>query len=200
MIRILLLALLISFCHSPFAQTEEPEYTSGVKVNSCKKFNFGVTSGINYTGLAAIQIEYIDQSKLGVDFNLGLGGWGYRMGANVKYYFNECGLGWALCGGISRSTGLDDFEIEMEVEQPQSPATTEMVTMNLFPVNTLNLFAARYWSLGARARFHLAFGISAKLTNTAYKVTSDHQLTALSKRVMNITTPGGGLLGIGFSF
>ncbi len=198
--RIILLVLILSLSQAQYAQTEEPEYTSGVKINGCKKLNFGVTSGINYTGLVALQIEYIDQSKLGFDVNLGLGGWGYRVGANAKYYFKECGLGWSLGAGVFRCSGLNDFEIEMEVEQPQSPATTEMVTMNLFPVNTLNLFAARYWGLGTRARFHLAFGISAKLTNTAYKVTSDHQLTAISKQVMNITTPGGGLLGLGFSF
>ncbi|MFN8775903.1 MAG: hypothetical protein ACK5XV_03980 [Flavobacteriales bacterium] len=163
----------------------------------CQMMYFGLGTGLESpTGLAGVTLEAGIGKHLAAEAAAGLSGWGGRYGAGVKIYLDECRRGFAFGAGYSRSSGLPEIELDMEVEG----GDTERVTMEYLPQDNIQLSIYKYWSIKQRTRFHLQAGYSVNISAEHYRVLSEHQLSSFSKDVMKLTTPGGFMLAAGFSF
>jgi hypothetical protein len=170
---------------------------AGTAQESCQKTYLGFGSGLESpTGMIGFTAEGAIGKQFAIDGAIGISGWGFRYTGGIKYYTKECYRGLALGMAWSRSSGLPEIELDMEVDGGQ----TETVTMEYFPQDNVQLSVYRYWPIKQRARFHLQAGYSINVSPKNYKVLSDHQLSQFSKDVMKITIPGGLILAAGFSF
>lgn len=157
----------------------------------------GLSSGINnFNGMLGINGEIKVVKNLTIAGGAGIGGWGYKFAAAVRYYIHyPRGFYFAL--GYSTATGMQGFEAELETSRPGG---NQMVVLNLNRANNLNITASYQWRLGKRFRLGLDFGYSFPLQSKAWELASDDiVLSDNSEQVMEILTPGGLILGFGFS-
>lgn len=188
---------------SASAQTEYAfkEYNQKYEIPA-SKFYLGVGTGLNnYLGLIGPSAEYRLSDKITVFGGAGLGSWGWKTSAGLKYYGNFP-EGWSFNLGISHATGLDNIEIELPSECVQFASDKTKVPFDLKGANTLNLSAMKYWPLGtfSKTRFNIELGYAIPLGENQYEVKSTDVLTSKGKYFMNILQPGGLILGLGFSF
>jgi hypothetical protein len=160
------------------------------------QFYLGLGTGINsYTALLGISGNYRVAEKLFIEGGLGIGMWGYKTSIGLRYHRNllkglTYGFSFASC------SGLKEFTTEMEVQS----GAIEEVTMDLSRANTLNLKTGYFWTLGTSNTFYIDAGYSFALNNQPYKVQDGSALSSTSIAVMEILSPGGILLGLGFTF
>ncbi|MDN4164666.1 hypothetical protein QWY31_04085 [Cytophagales bacterium LB-30] len=163
----------------------EPEYRfllgAGLAINDY---------GIGLTGELPIQDQY------GVYGNLGVGGWGSKIGLGGIFYFDEVIRGGAIQLGFASASGLRDYELEMEVQGN----TTELVTMDLFRANTLNAQYVHSIALGRNAKLCFQIGRAWSVTRNAYRVTSGHTLSPASEALLEFLKPGGWIVGTRLMF
>ncbi len=170
---------------------------SGFAQAECQKTYFGFGSGLESpSGMIGLTVEAAVGKQIAIDGAVGVSGWGFRYTGGLKYYAKECYRGYALGVAWSRSSGIPEIELEMEVDGGQ----TEPVTMQYFPQDNIQFSGYRYWPIKQRARFHLQAGYSLNISQRNYQVLSDNPLSQFSKDVMKITIPGGLMLAAGFSF
>lgn len=157
----------------------------------------GISTGINnFNGMLGINGEIKVVKNFTIAGGAGLGGWGYKFAAAVRYYIHYP-RGFYFGLGYSTATGLQGFEAELETSRPGG---NQMVELNLNRANNLNINASYQWRLGKRFRLGLDFGYSFPLQNKAWELVSeDIVLSDNSEQVMEILTPGGLILGFGFS-
>lgn len=168
----------------------------GMFSNSCPKFYVGPSLGINkQSGLvgAAFDIPVTGQFSLGT--GAGLSSWGYKAFFEGRFYFRDCNRGWALGAGASYNTGIKNFTAELPTNYGDDD-----VTIDLEPVPAIFFSGYYFFSMGERHRFYLQSGWSQRLVSDPYVIKSDHELTSDGKTVMDFITPGGLILGLGFSF
>ena len=182
--------LLVFFCllvtsHQSIAQS------------ACQTTYLGFGGGINSpTGMIGVTIEHAVGKQLTLDAGFGLSGWGYRATVGGKYFLQECYRGLAFGMAWSRSTGIEEIELDMEVVTGE----TESVTLEYLPQDNIQISTYLYWPLKDRGRFHLQVGYSANVSPKNYNVLSNHSLSKFSEDVMRLATPGGIIVAAGFSF
>lgn len=157
----------------------------------------GLSSGINnFNGLLGINGELQIVKNLTIAGGAGIGGWGYKFAAAARYYIHYP-KGFYFGIGYSTATGLKGFQTELETTRPGG---NHMVELNLNRANNLNFNASYQWRLGKRFRLGLDLGYSFPLQDKAWElVDNDVVLTETSEQVLEILTPGGIIIGFGFS-
>lgn len=173
----------------PERQTEALEFVPGGYL--------GLSSGINnFNGMIGVNGEIKIIRNLTIAGGAGLGSWGYKFAGAIRYYIHyPKGFNFGL--GYSTATGLQGFETELETSRPGG---NQMVELNLNRANNLNFTASYQWRLGKRFRLGLELGYAFPLQDKAWElVTDDVVLSDTSEQVMEILTPGGLILGFGFS-
>lgn len=159
----------------------------------------GFSTGINnQIGLIGPQLGCSVSDNFMVEGGVGLGSWGYKSTVNVQCHRDA--LNGIFCKlGYAHSTGLPDFETEMELDNGDK----EDVMMDLNPSDNLNLTVGNSWQIGGKNRFYLEGGYAIKLTDPldAYELHDDQiELSSTSEMVMNMLQPGGLIIALGFSF
>ncbi len=184
----LCLATLTAVAKNPYGKRND---------QSCAKFYLGLSTGINnHSGILGVNFDVPVTGHFSLGTGLGLSSWGYKSYGEGRFYFKDCNRGWALGAGITYATGAEDFIVEM----PTTIGTTD-VSMNLEPVTNVAVSAYHFFGLGRGShRFYLQMGWSQRLNDTPYVVTSGHTLDSDGKAAMDLVTPGGLILGFGFSF
>ena len=165
---------------------------------SCPKVYIALSSGINNpAGLAGVGVDLAIDSRVSVGGGIGLSSWGTKLALEGRYYFDECNRGWAVGGGVTTNGGLRNVVLGLETAH-QGPGTP--VTLDLHRKTNLFFSGYRFFNLGRNNRFHLQLGYSQGLQRARYTVKSGHTLTTTSDAVVRTISPGGIVLGLGFSF
>ncbi|MBI9066980.1 MAG: hypothetical protein JEZ09_06785 [Salinivirgaceae bacterium] len=176
---------------------------SQIEEETKPKAFLGINSGINHIGgMFGIHGEVNVVNNFSVIGSAGLGGWGTKASIGIKYNRNyPYGTHFILT--YSSASGIKDFKLDVETEandETMNQGGTQEVTFDLKTARNINLIVGYSWKLFQRSRFNLDFGYSVPMQDKAYAVISDHVLTKDSDTMMGIMTPGGLILGLGFSF
>lgn len=191
--KILLATLVIVSCS--FAAKAQQHYSSS---NSCPKVYLGLSTGINnQTGLIGLNLDVPVTEYLSLGSGVGISSWGYKTYFEGRFYFkNDCNRGWAIGTGVTYNTGLEDFTTLMSTTTGE-----EDVTFDLNPTTNVFVSGYRFFNLGrGGSRFFLQLGYSINISNNNYTILSYHQLDDVGRTTMRLLTPGGIIIGCGFSF
>lgn len=163
---------------------------------SCPKFYLGFSTGFdNPVGLIGVNFDIPVTGRFSLGTGMGLSLWGYKTFGEARLYFKDCNRGWALGAGATYSTGIQDVPSDM----PTTIGTTE-VLMDLKSATTAMLSGYRFFSLGSRHRMHLQLGWAQPINDKPWVVKSGHILTTAGNDAMKSLSPGGLILGFGFTF
>lgn len=159
-------------------------------------FYLGVGTGIdNFTGTIGVSGTLKVYDKLSLRGGVGLGGWGAKSSIGLKYDTSDAGR-WSYCLGYSYCPGQDNLKLNMEM----STGSKQDVTLNYLSASTINLAIDRNWRVGKANIFYLEFGYAIPMQSNRWKVTDGSSISSNSERVLNISQPGGLILGAGFAF
>lgn len=156
----------------------------------------GIASGINnYSGLIGIGLEAPVSPPISLFGQAGLGTWGTKVGGGLRYYQNPNLYGSAWSVGYSQASGLTDFEVEMEIENPKR---NETVLLDLEKVGTLNLEYSYNIRVGTKSKISLHLGYAFPLSKGDNYIlkTPGVQLSTTSKQSLKMLQPGGLLVGL----
>ncbi|MCC5920234.1 MAG: hypothetical protein LAT68_08520 [Cyclobacteriaceae bacterium] len=197
-------AIIVMLCSNVNAQSSQYNYYEEFEEPTTYEpsYYLSISSGINNpAGIFGIGLEAAVNTVVSVNGTLGIGSWGGKFGANIRYYFNER-LGWAFNAGAAYTTGLSDLELEFDRTFVQGIGSgTRVVTFQLAPVPVINLSMSRYWDLfnNGLGRVYIEFGYSIPLVTQDY-YTSSHPLTIDGEGLMQILRPGGIVVAFGVDF
>jgi hypothetical protein len=184
-----------------YDQTIQP--TNKVKVKekrsgSCSNLYIDLSTGLNNNaGLLGVGVDGHVSDAFSINGGVGLlTTWGYKLYLGGKYYFNSCHKGWAIGGGFTYSTGIKDFEPTLETAY----GTQEQVRLDLLAQTNFFAAAYKYWNLGRRNRLYLELGYSAPLSTDKFTQTGGSPISKHSSDLMRLISPGGLIVGLGFSF
>ncbi|PLX17218.1 MAG: hypothetical protein C0599_13925 [Salinivirgaceae bacterium] len=161
-----------------------------------KKNFIGLGTGINAdTGFfgAVLNFGLSEKSMLGLAG--GIGGWGFKAATNMQfhpkgYYKHFFKVGVSVASGIS--------EITLPMETVEYGDTD--VSMRYNPVYNANLSIGYNFKLGNSGRLYIEGGYAITLTEDAYEVLDDVELTSDTKSILDMQTPGGIRLALGIDF
>ena len=164
----------------------------------CPKFHLALSSGLNNnTGILGLDLEYDFTPHISGDIGGGIGSWGSKTTIGAKYFVETCHLGWAFGAGITRASGLNGYESDMQTVY----GTTETVKLDLYPQTNFYIAAYKYWNLGRRySRFYTEIGWSVALTSDKFVQTDGSPISDNSAHVLKFIAPGGFIAGLGFCF
>jgi len=154
----------------------------------------GAGLGINDYGLG-VSLEVPLSRSVSINGNLGIGGWGGKVGTSLNYYVPSARNNSELSLGYSYAGGMKNFETSMPV---LPNGNQEDVIMDLNPVSTLNLVYTYNVRLGKLGKLGLSAGYAVCLTSNGYTVDSSHVLDTTGDAVMKMMQPGGLILGLRF--
>ncbi len=155
---------------------------------------------IGWNGYVGIGLRYdallFDPVSLNLGF--GTGGWGYRLGAALRYRVSGA-MGPMISLGAAYNTGFQGLETDLEVVDPSTGAKgNQKVTLDYYPVTSINVSLIKAWKAGS-GKLYIEVGYAHLITKDNYKVTSDHELSDMSKQVMQTVQPQGVMLSLGFA-
>lgn len=154
-------------------------------------FYFGFGLGINDYGIG-INLEAPLSQGTSVNGNVGIGGWGFKLGGSINFYplnniHNEFSLGYSYASGIKK------FNTELTVEPYGNRQT---VNLDLFGVSSINLIYTYNINVGKSSKVALSGGYAICVTQDAYYITNSMALDETSELVMNMMKPGGLIIGV----
>jgi hypothetical protein len=165
--------------------------------SSCDRLYFDASTGINNNGgLLSVGLDMHVSPDISINGGIGLSSWGYKAYIGGKGYLKPCHKGWAFGGGLTYSTGLSELLTETE-----TVLGIQAVKLQLMP--QVNVFAAayKYWRMGRHGnRCYLELGISKAVTNEKFRQLSGDPLTSRAAAIAKLPSPGGIIIGFGFSF
>ena len=204
--RFTLLAVAILLCTGSFAQQKAnnskpaASHTKpGKKVHGrCPLVFLSASTGLNNnTGLLGVGVDLAFASQGSFDMGIGIGTWGEKAYVGAKYYMKPCHAGWAFGGGLTYAAGDNNFKYNLETVY----GNTEPVTLNLSPQMNVFIAAYKYWNIGKRNnRFYLELGWSVRILRTEFTQTAGDPLSDNSVKTVNALSPGGLIVGTGFTF
>jgi hypothetical protein len=157
----------------------------------------GVGLAVNDYGLGA-GLEIPLSNKISVNGNIGLGGWGFKVGGCLNFYINQFSNKSEFSLGYSYASGLKNFNYELWVEPNE---TKKMINLDLNSVGTINLIYTYNLKIGNSSKAGFSAGYAIPITKELYKVkTSGAILSSTSEQVLDIMAPGGLIIGIRFMF
>ena len=200
---ILLTALITCAANVSTAQRRGSGDGRGKKAGGggCPRAYIGFSTGINnLNGFLGPNVDVAVSPSVSIGAGVGFSTWGTKGGLEARYYFSpaRCNRGWAVGAGITHSTGRRDAELELQVVG--SGDNTRTVLLELEPKSNFFVAGYHFFRLGRRNRFHLSLGYSLPLSETGYKNKSPYRLTEASDLVVRTLSPGGVIIGLGFSF
>ncbi len=160
----------------------------------------GGGTGCNDFGIMGIGAEFPVSRKLQGYFDLGVGGWGSKVGAGGTYYFDFINKGSSMSAGISSASGIENMNTGIVDE---SNVNKDSVFINAKPLYTLNIKYAYSFPLGRshRNKFQLSYGYSIPLSTDNYEIISPGTKENDDiKRRIKILEPGGLILGAKIMF
>lgn len=167
-----------------------------IQENTLKIF-LGVGHGINnHCGIVGGLLEFAPLKKFSLVGGFGLGSWGIKTALGIRYY--NRGFPHKLFYGLTYTSagGMQDYEIEIETTRSKK----ELVQMDLNRARNLALSIGYQWRLFKNGRLNCEIGYSVPLQEKAYSVvTPGVELTEGSENIMQFKTPGGLVIGLGFS-
>lgn len=185
--QLLLCTLIVCAGTTSFAQRERNSF-------------LGLSAGINNpAGMIGMRFDTRIAPKLMGTVNLGLG-WGVKTSLGVVYQPKQ-GSGWCPFISISHTTGADSIVSKLQVQQA-SAVVMKDVAADFKPINTLNLGFERQWIGSKGNRFFLTLGYSFALHNgDVYELYNKAEpLTKASALGLKLQSPGGIMVGLGYSF
>jgi hypothetical protein len=165
----------------------------------CPSFFIALSTGWNNnTGLLGVNVEVPVSRHFSVDGGVGLSTWGEKFYGGAKYFLKPCHFGWAFGSGITYSTGLKNFQENMETID----GATEPVELDLNPQVNLMFAAYRYWALGRnKSRLYIELGYTVPLNGSdRYTQTAGTPINDVSAETLKLLSPSGIIVAIGFSF
>lgn len=203
--KIIILLLLSFIAFNSFAQhtgDSNKGFKNGknARRGGCPKVYITVSSGLNNnTGIFGASIDVPVTKSISIEGGAGYSTWGIKSTIGAKYYFKPCHRGWAIGAGITHSTGLNNFEDNLETEYGY-----EDVVLNLHPLTNIYVGVYHFWNIGRKGhRFYTMLGWSIPLSNDFYDEPIGDPLSSASDEAIKLIAPGG-LIGIivgaGFSF
>jgi hypothetical protein len=150
----------------------------------------------NISGMMGVLAELHVYKKITVAGGMGISYWGGKFSFQTRFYRRyPVGVFYGI--GLSTSTGMKSYKMDLEVENKQDPVNVEM---ELHKVNCLNLSIGQHLKLGRRMRLNFELGYAIPLQADFYDIkTPDVQLTDASENQMALLAPGGLILGIALS-
>lgn len=214
--RFLLLSLgILLIGHSATAQRRpkpvpgQPRYHTGIyhprppkKAPAYQIAYVGFGGGINNPfGLANFNIDFPFTQHISLCFGAGLSTWGYKSGAEARYYFDSCNRGWAAMIGFSYNNGRNGLVLN----GVETTTGEQSVTIDQKSVTSVSFSIGYFFNLGLKGtnRFHLQAGYSIPLLEPEFiNRNSGFQapLTDKGHNTIQALAPGGPVLGLGFSF
>lgn len=181
---------------------KEPVVTAETKDEDalCPRAYMGLSTGINNnSGLIGFNVDVPVAPQFSVGAGFGYSTWGTKVYGEGRFYFTPgCHQGWAIGTGITHSTGFNKIELEVKDQYGyQHNAVLDMKAKTNIMVS-----AYRFWGLGRQKvnRFHLQLGYSVPLTATEYTISNNMILSDESDLAVRAISPGGLILGVGFTF
>jgi len=156
----------------------------------------GIGLGFNDYGFG-LNLEVPVTQKISINGNLGVGGWGYKLGGSINFYPTDVTGKSEISIGYSRASGLQDFETELWIE-PDDTESSVVLDMNV--VHTMNLTYTYYLQLGRSGKAGLSAGYAITLNQNTYDIDGSEILTPNSEKVLDIMQPGGFIVGFRFMF
>lgn len=162
-VKLLLVWVSLLSCQFTFAQYEPAYKTESESIGNGTNPNFylGIGTGLNYkTGAIGLSLAYRIAPKALVELNMGIGGYGSKIGLGGVVNVTEKGT-WSPSLSFSRASGGTDLPLTVEVEVPgsNSPAKTK-TNINLSPMFTLTPGVQRQFISKNGNRFILEFGFA----------------------------------------
>jgi hypothetical protein len=157
-----------------------------------------LSTGINNnTGILGFNFELPIEKYISLELGAGASSWGSKLYLGGKYYLQPRQTGWAFGTGLTYNTGISHYQQNMETIDGNGP-----VELKLNAQTNLLFAAYRYWNIGKHYnRFFLELGWSVSLNGEdKYEQVYGPPLTQKSADVMNLISPGGLIIGAGFSF
>ncbi len=165
----------------------------------CPVFYLTISTGINNnTGLLSVSFEKPIAKSFSLEGGLGISSWGYKFYGGGKYYFRSCQRGWAVGTGVTYNTGIRNYQSNAATIY----GTTETVVLNLNPQANALLAVYRFWNLGKRSnRVYFELGWSQPfLGGSRFDQIYGDPMSKDASDLMNRLSPGGLIVGVGFSF
>jgi hypothetical protein len=188
-------SILIVLCAFLFVQLNAQTITEN-RTEQSHPFYLGVGTGFdNFTGLIGVSGTLRVYDKLSIRGGLGFGGWGQKNSIGLKYDLKEVG-GWSYCLGYSYCPGLNDLKLSLEL----ASGGKKDITVDYLSASTINLAFDRNWRIGKANIFYLEFGYAIPMQSNRWRVTDGSDISSASKSVLDISQPGGLILGAGFAF
>jgi hypothetical protein len=201
---LLLIALFMSFAAVAQVSPRGPRGDGShgrVRSNdgSCPLVYFGFSSGINNAvGLFGPQIDIAFTESFSAGTGFGISSWGYKFFGEGRFYFDACNRGWALGAGVTYNTGIRNFVLQ----DAETRGGMMDVPVDLHPQTNIMISAYRFFNIGrsGRNRFHLQVGGSIPTSGKKYTQLDGPPLTGNPVQTLKTISPGGLLVGLGFSF
>lgn len=167
--------------------------------SACSWVYIDLSTGINNNGGllgGGVDVHVADDISLIGGVGL-MTTWGYKAYTGVKCYLKPCHMGWAFGGGLTYNTGIPAYTQPMDTQN----GTKEDVTLDLLPQANVYAAAYKHWRLGRNNnRIYLQLGVTRSLMNTKFRQTAGPAITATEANIMKALSPGGIIIGLGFSF
>ena len=157
----------------------------------------GFGFGINDYGLGG-GVELPIAKKITLYGNIGIGGWGWKVGGGLSFYPQQMLYKSSISLGYSVAMGGKGLEEELEVEPS---GQSQKVVLDLNKVGTVNLIYSYNIKIGRYSKFVVSTGYAIPVTSNAYEVKSPGvTLTESSKQIISVMQPGGLIFGLKFMF
>lgn len=152
-----------------------------------------------YVGMGP-RLDFRFFDSLSVNAGLGLGLWGQKLSAGLRYYMNYP-HGAAFGVGVSYNTG-GKLEMKMNTRDSSGVEQNETVEFNLRPVPVVNATVLYSWPAGKMGKMYLeaGYGFSLLRDHYSYSTDSGNELSGDSEDIMDAIQPGGVILSLGYAF
>ena len=184
--------LLLGFCLllNLHAQTQD------LKAPDSTKVFIGVSTGFNnFVGMLGVNIAVRANNQLFIRGGLGSGGWGSKFSIGIKYD-KKPNSPWAYCLGLSSMPGMNGLKQSLTVKS----GTKKDVSINYKSATTLNLSMLYTKKISGKFYFNTEIGYALPLKAGTWEIPNGEELSSDSEKTLDLTRPGGMILGVGFSF
>ena len=168
------------------------------KAKACPRAYIGFSTGINNpVGFIGPQVDIAINPEISIGSGVGLSTWGTKVFLEGRYYFGLCNQGWAIGSGITHNTGTKNLPLP----NVHTIYGEQDVVIDQYPQTNFMLSGYYFFPLGhsGRNRFHVQAGYSIPLTERA-RYDSNYPLTQKGQNQIYFLSPGGIIVGLGFSF
>ncbi|MFI5196790.1 MAG: hypothetical protein ACHQD8_06850 [Chitinophagales bacterium] len=177
---------------------EKNKKHKSIDATSCRKAYIGFSTGINNPGgFIGVDIDVPIAKNVSIGAGFGSSTWGNKIYLDGRYYLKPCHRGFALGAGITHNTGNTTYTTRLRTIY----GNKEVVTLKLDPQTNAFIGVYYFWTLGKRYnRLYAAAGYSVPFATYHYTEITGAPLSNRGERMVEILSPGGFMLGAGFSF